>query len=233
MFISRIGAVSDSTVSSSLLETAELENVAFSDVESIENDGYSHVKRVFDVIGSSLMLLGLAPAMAIVAVLVRLSSPGPIIFRQVRMTDGGRTFTMLKFRTMRSDAEVGTGAVWASKNDSRITGIGNFLRKTRLDELPQLVNVLRGDMSLIGPRPERPEMVGVLEQELPSFHKRHQVRAGITGLAQVEHGYAGCTESYRRKLALDLLYVKRRCLLLDLRIAVRTVFVVFTGNGAR
>jgi lipopolysaccharide/colanic/teichoic acid biosynthesis glycosyltransferase len=134
---------------------------------------------------------------------------------------------------MRCDAEASTGAVWATKNDSRITAVGSFLRKTRLGELPQLINVLKGEMSLIGPRPERPEMVGVLEQELPSFHKRHQVRAGITGLAQVEHGYAGCTESYRRKLALDLLYVKRRCLLLDLRIAIRTIFVVITGNGAR
>ena len=194
---------------------------------------YGVVKRIVDFIGAAVLLVLFAPLMLVVALLVRLTSRGPVIFRQVRLTDGNREFTILKFRTMTVDAEQKSGAVWAAKNDSRITPVGRFLRTTRLDELPQLINVLRGDMSLIGPRPERPELAGLLQKELPSFYKRHKVRAGITGLAQVEHGYAGCTESYRRKLALDILYVKRRCLLLDLRIALRTVFVVFTGSGSR
>lgn len=194
---------------------------------------YLVVKRALDFFGALFLLTLLFPVMILTALVVRMSSKGPVIFRQTRLTDGGRPFTMLKFRTMCQNAESKTGAVWASKNDARVTGVGRFLRKTRLDELPQLINVLKGEMSLIGPRPERPEFADLLKKELPSFDKRHMVKAGITGLAQVEHGYASCTESYRRKLALDLLYVKRCCLLLDLRIALRTIFVIFTGSGSR
>lgn len=194
---------------------------------------YQFTKATVDFIGALFLLILFAPILLAVALLIRCTSKGPVIFRQTRLTSGGRPFTILKFRTMRQDAEATSGAVWASENDSRITPVGAFLRKTRLDELPQLVNVLRGEMSLIGPRPERPEFVDQLKQELPSFDKRHMVKAGITGLAQVEQGYAASTESYRRKLALDLLYVKRCCLLLDLRIALRTILVVITGSGSR
>lgn len=194
---------------------------------------YQRLKRIFDIIGSIALLVILSPVMMLTALAVRLSSPGPVIFRQLRLTNGGREFVILKFRTMRQDAESKTGAVWASSGDPRITRIGTFLRKTRLDELPQLFNVLAGEMSLIGPRPERPEFAKQLEAELPSFNRRLEVKAGITGLAQIGNGYASCLESYRRKLALDRLYVKEQSFLLDLRIALRTVIVVITGDGAK
>ena len=134
---------------------------------------------------------------------------------------------------MIANAEGSSGAVWAATNDPRVTTVGKFLRSSRLDELPQLVNVLKGEMSLIGPRPERPEFAETLEEQLPQFGKRLAVKGGITGLAQVSAGYAACIDSYREKLALDLLYIKNRSLLLDLSIALQTVKVVLTGNGAR
>lgn len=168
-----------------------------------------------------------------VAIAIKITSPGPVIFRQKRLTAGGRVFTMLKFRSMIDNAEKVTGAVWAAESDPRVTRVGRFIRRTRLDELPQLINVLRGDMSLIGPRPERPELADTLTQTLPSFPKRLAVRAGITGLAQVGQGYAGNVDAYRRKLALDLVYVRKRCFLLDMRIALRTVVVMLTGSGSR
>ena len=237
MFVARVGLLGDSSVSP-YLDTRATEEKSSVELQEPRlcnrvRSYYLVVKRALDFVGALTLLVILSPVMLLVAALVRISSKGPVIFRQVRLTDGGRTFTMLKFRTMCQNAESKTGAVWAAKNDSRVTPLGKFLRKTRLDELPQLINVLKGEMSLIGPRPERPEFADLLKKELPSFDKRHMVKAGITGLAQVEHGYASCTESYRRKLALDLLYVKRCCLLLDLRIALRTIFVIFTGTGSR
>ena len=194
---------------------------------------YRPFKRAIDRIGAALLLLLLSPLFLVIALAVRLTSPGPAIFRQVRLTRGGRQFTMYKFRSMRADAEKGCGAVWASAGDPRVTPIGKFLRKTRLDELPQLVNVVRGEMSFIGPRPERPELVQSLEEQLPSFRRRLEVDAGLSGLAQVDAGYCSTIEEYRKKLALDLLYVKKQCLLLDLRIAMRTVVILVTGHGAR
>lgn len=134
---------------------------------------------------------------------------------------------------MSTDAERTSGAVWAADRDPRITPFGHFMRKTRLDELPQLLNVVIGDMSLVGPRPERPEFARELEQKLPSFSKRTQVKAGLTGLAQISSGYAASVDSYKEKLAWDRLYVQRRSFMLDLRIMIRTVAVVFRGDGAR
>jgi lipopolysaccharide/colanic/teichoic acid biosynthesis glycosyltransferase len=171
--------------------------------------------------------------MGIVALGVKLSSPGPILIRQKRITQGGEEFTLLKFRSMRPDAESATGAVLAAADDNRITGIGKILRKTRLDELPQLLNVLRGDMSLIGPRPERPEIARSLGEQIRGFHRRLGAKAGLTGLAQVIQGYPDGIDGYRQKLALDVVYIKRRSLLLDLQIAIRTVGVVLSGSGAR
>jgi lipopolysaccharide/colanic/teichoic acid biosynthesis glycosyltransferase len=170
--------------------------------------------------------------MGLTALAVRLSSRGPVIYKQRRLTDGSRIFVMYKFRTMLENAERATGAVWAESSDPRVTPVGKFLRKTHLDELPQLLNVLRGDMSLIGPRPERPELLEKLQEELPSFRRRMEVKAGITGLAQTTNGYASCIETYRKKLAFDILYVKNRCFWLDLRIAFRTIYVLLTGSGA-
>ncbi len=194
---------------------------------------YENVKRAFDIFGSLALIIVFAPVMGISAVLVGATSRGPIIFRQQRLTRGGEEFTMYKFRTMRLDAEAGMGAVWASDADPRVTRVGRFLRLSRLDELPQLFNVLVGDMSLIGPRPERPELARQLEQEIPLFGRRIEVKAGITGLAQVASGYAASIGSYRTKLAFDIEYVENRSLALDLEIAWKTLKVMLTGAGAR
>lgn len=194
---------------------------------------YDLLKRGMDLTVASGLIIGLAPLMSVIALTIRASSKGPAIFKQERLTVGGKRFTIYKFRTMRRDAESETGPVWASYCDPRVTAVGRFLRVTRLDELPQLFNVVKGDMSLIGPRPERPEMASQLLREYPAFSRRMEVKAGITGLAQIATGYASSVRSYRRKLTLDIKYVENRCLLLDLRIAAKTVKVVLTGFGAR
>lgn len=194
---------------------------------------YEIFKRSFDLWLATLLLILLAPVIFFAALMIKTTTRGPVLYKQLRLTAGGREFWMYKFRTMSTNAEAVSGAVWATRSDPRITPVGRFLRISRVDELPQLLNVLRGDMSLIGPRPERPEMASKLQEELPSFNRRLEVKAGITGLAQVGHGYAACLKSYRRKLAFDRLYVKRRSVLLDLKIAARTILVVLTGRGAR
>lgn len=199
----------------------------------VSNSVYNISKRLFDLIGSSLLIFFTAPLMIGAIISIKLTSPGAIIFRQKRLTIGGKVFTLLKFSTMVSDAETVTGAVWATSDDPRITRVGKLLRRTRIDELPQLFNVISGEMSLIGPRPERPEFCEELSQKFPSFHKRFEVKAGITGLAQVGNGYASCLNSYRKKLALDLLYIQNQSILLDLQISLKTLLVILTGNGAR
>ena len=213
--------------------TEDLRVSESTDPVPVKGGTYEFFKRGMDLIGAASLLLLSSPLLLLVATAVKCSSKGGIIFRQQRLTAGGRVFTMYKFRTMASDAESDTGAVWAAKSDPRVTRLGKLLRKTRLDELPQLFNVLKGDMSLIGPRPERPEIAVQLSQRIPSFNRRLAVKAGITGLAQVSNGYAACMTSYKRKLALDLIYIRNRCLMLDLRIAARTIMVVLTGFGSR
>lgn len=194
---------------------------------------YQCAKRIIDVIAASLLVVATMPLMLIVAALIKLTSPGPVLFLQNRLTQGGRTFRLIKFRSMVSNAEQAIGAQFATKNDPRVTRLGAFLRKTRLDELPQLINVLRGDMSLIGPRPERPELAGELAQNIRRFPNRLQIKAGLTGLAQVIQGYPDGISGYRRKLGLDLLYIRNQGPLLDLWIALRTITVMMTGSGAR
>jgi len=187
-------------------------------------------KRAFDVAVATVGLVLTAPLFPVVALLVR-RTPGPIIFRQTRLGEGGRHYTMYKLRTMRQDAEAG-GAIWASERDPRITPVGRFLRKTRLDELPQLWNVLRGDMSIVGPRPERPEFWSLLEETVPFWTRRHLVKPGVTGWAQVRHGYtdnAGTAE----KLAYDLWYLRHRSLVVDLAICLKTLGTLVKGSGAR
>jgi Undecaprenyl-phosphate glucose phosphotransferase len=179
------------------------------------------VKRAMDIVLSFVGLVVLSPLMALLAVLVKLTSPGPIFYRQPRCGLNGRTFDMLKFRSMRIDAEKQTGAVWAQKDDPRRTPLGTFLRKTSLDELPQLWNVLCGDMSLVGPRPERPELIRKFSQTIPNYMVRHCVKAGITGWAQV-HGWRGNT-SLRKRLQYDLYYITHWNPWLDLRILWMTV----------
>lgn len=194
---------------------------------------FDEVKRCIDVFGAACLVFLLLPLMIVVAVMVKLTSRGPIIFSQIRLTEGGRIFTMYKFRTMAQNAEAGSGAVWAQSKDPRVTPIGRFLRMSRLDELPQLLNVLIGDMSLIGPRPERPEFAIELARRLPGFVRRLEVKAGCTGLAQVSSGYASSLSSYRSKLRYDIIYVEKRSVILDIVILFKTIRVIFTGSGAR
>jgi lipopolysaccharide/colanic/teichoic acid biosynthesis glycosyltransferase len=199
----------------------------------VKHRRYDVLKRAIDIAGAGTLLTALSPVMLLVACAVRVTSPGPILIRQKRLTEGGREFTLLKFRSMRHDAESISGAVLAGARDSRVTTIGRGLRKTRLDELPQLLNVLRGDMSLIGPRPERPEIARTLGAHIPGFHRRLGTKAGLSGLAQVIQGYPDGVNGYRQKLAMDIVYIKQRSLVLDAQIALRTVGVIFSGSGAR
>jgi exopolysaccharide biosynthesis polyprenyl glycosylphosphotransferase len=190
------------------------------------------VARTFDVILATTGLLLAAPLFLLVALLVRCSSRGPILFRQKRVGEGGKLFELIKFRTMIDGAEDGL-AVWAEKGDSRITKVGRVLRATRLDELPQLWNVLRDDMSMIGPRPERPEFLELLEREVPFWARRLLVKPGITGWAQVQGGYASDTVGAAEKLSYDLYYVKHRSMLLNFAIVAKTAATVVSGSGAR
>jgi exopolysaccharide biosynthesis polyprenyl glycosylphosphotransferase len=178
-------------------------------------------KRVMDASLAAIGLIVISPLLALVAIAVKLSSPGPIFYRQERMGLNGRRFNMIKFRTMRQDAESGSGPVWAKENDDRRTKLGAFLRKTSIDELPQLWNVLVGDMSLVGPRPERPFFISKFRQSIPNYMMRHAVKAGITGWAQV-HGWRGNT-SLRKRVQYDLYYIANWSPWLDLRILYLTL----------
>jgi exopolysaccharide biosynthesis polyprenyl glycosylphosphotransferase len=191
------------------------------------------VKRAFDLVMAAVLLTLAIPVMLVTAAAIFLESGGPVIFRQERVGRGNRPFTLLKFRSMRTDAESDGKARWASEQDDRITAVGRVIRKLRIDELPQLVNVLKGEMSLIGPRPERPCFVAELAREIPFYALRHTVHPGITGWAQVRCEYGASVEDAKRKLQFDLYYVKNHSLVLDLLIAVETVRVVLSGKGAR
>jgi sugar transferase (PEP-CTERM system associated) len=190
-------------------------------------------KRLVDILFSLLGLVVALPFFPLLALLIKLDSPGPVLFRQVRVGEGGRHFVILKFRTMRQDAEKGTGAVWAQKNDSRITRIGGFLRKSRLDELPQLFNVLKGEMSFIGPRPERPEFIESLSERIPYYNKRHFIKPGLTGWAQICYPYGASEEDALEKLRYDLYYIKNYSFLFDVLIVLETIKVVLYGRGGR
>jgi sugar transferase (PEP-CTERM system associated) len=192
-------------------------------------------KRVFDVTAAVAGLLLSLPLTLITALLVKLDSPGdPVFYHQERVGLNGVPFTIHKFRTMRSDAEAGTGPVWsAGDSDPRITRVGRFLRKTRLDEIPQLWNVLRGDMSLIGPRPERPAFVEKLTQQIPFYGQRHVVKPGVTGWAQVRYAYGASVEDALEKMQYDLYYIKHMSLTFDVLIALETIKTVVLRRGAR
>ncbi len=191
------------------------------------------MKRLADIIVSGIALILLSPLMLVTALAVKWDSPGPALFKQTRVGLGGKPFSMYKFRSMRQDAEANGKAQWATKNDQRITKVGKFLRLTRLDELPQLYNVLRGDMSLVGPRPERPEFVTDLSEQIPFYMERHSVRPGITGWAQTSFAYAATIEDTKIKLEYDLYYVKNHSLFLDLLVLIQTFRVAVRGDGAR
>jgi len=188
-------------------------------------------KRTFDVIVAATALVLVSPILAVVALVVR-RTPGPVIYRQRRLGEHGRFFTIYKFRTMREDAET-DGAAWASEGDPRITPAGAVLRRTRLDELPQLWNVLKGEMSVVGPRPERPEFLDELRDAVPFWTRRHLVKPGITGWAQIRRGYTADASGTADKLAYDLWYLRHRSLLIDLCICAKTFSTLLTGSGAR
>ncbi|MGB3541963.1 undecaprenyl-phosphate glucose phosphotransferase [Rubrivirga sp.] len=187
-------------------------------------------KRVWDIGFSVAALVLLSPLLAVIAIAVKLSSPGPILYKQTRMSLNGQTFEILKFRSMPVNAEAGTGAVWSTKGESRATPVGSFLRRTSLDELPQFWNVLRGDMSVVGPRPERPSLIEGFRHEIPGYMLRHKTKAGITGWAQV-HGWRGDT-SLTKRIEYDLWYISNWSLWLDLKIIVMTVFKGFVHENA-
>ena len=189
-------------------------------------------RQVVSICASAFGLLCFLPLFPIVAVAVKLSSKGPLFFRQKRVGMGGRVFEVIKFRTMFTDAEAG-GAKWATKNDPRVTKVGMFLRKTRLDEVPQLWNVLRGDMGFVGPRPERPEFVNWLTEELPFYYLRTLIRPGLTGWAQVRYGYGATLAETKEKLEYDLYYIKHMSLGLDLLIMFETIKTILRRRGAQ
>ena len=208
---------------------------------SFAHSSTMHIKRSFDVFFSIILLILTMPIMVIISLMIKLSSPGGVFYYQLRVgkMEYGKVkhFNMIKFRTMVNNAEADSGAVWAKSNDNRLTAIGKLLRKARLDELPQFINVIKGDMSLIGPRPERPEIVIVLNKEIPFYSERtYDVTPGITGLAQVNQGYDTCIDDVKKKIAYDFAYSLsltklHRWLLMDLSIIFRTILIMVLGRG--
>lgn len=190
-------------------------------------------KRAFDLTASGILLLLTLPIMAFTALLILIETGRPIFYRQIRVGEGGREFELIKFRSMKTDAESDGKAQWASENDDRITRVGSFLRNSRIDELPQILNVFRGDMSFVGPRPERPQFVDELAEVIPYYRERHTVNPGITGWAQLCYPYGSSVKDAEEKLKFDLYYVKNHTLFFDLNIMFRTVEVILFGKGAR
>ncbi|GAB6886707.1 hypothetical protein JCM13304A_02050 [Desulfothermus okinawensis JCM 13304] len=189
-------------------------------------------KRLLDIIWSMSGIIVLSPLFILIGLLVKITSKGPILFTQIRVGQWEKPYKIYKFRTMRQDAEK-DGAKWAQQDDPRVTPIGKFLRRFRLDEIPQFWNVLKGDMSFVGPRPERPEFVKKLKKKIPYYGERHSLKPGITGWAQVNYPYGASEEDALKKLEYDLFYVKNMTILFDIYIILKTIKTVFTGQGAR
>ncbi|EAQ30013.1 putative glycosyltransferase [Erythrobacter sp. NAP1] len=214
------------------LDTVNPSWLIFSDGFSSGRMFSSAVKRVFDIVASLILLFLTAPIIVVFAIIVKLDSKGPAFFRQERVGLFGQTFHLIKLRSMRVDAEK-DGAKWAEKNDSRVTRVGRFIRKVRIDELPQTWSVLKGEMSFVGPRPEVPTFVDELQEEIPFFGERHMVKPGITGWAQINYPYGASTEDSRKKLEYDLYYAKNYTPFLDFVILLQTVRVILWPEGAR
>lgn len=209
--------------------------------EVIPRERHEKLNRAVNVVLSATGLLLTLPILVVVSILIKLTSPGPILYtqtrvgrdrrwrrtlalREFRIEDlGGQVFTIYKLRTMRADAERVSGAVWATENDPRVTRFGKFLRKYRIDEIPQLWNVLRGDMNIVGPRPERPSIVARLREDIPSYRCRHRVKPGLTGLAQINQKYDACLDDVKSKVSWDLRYIRDQSMWTDVRIMLRTV----------
>ena len=189
------------------------------------------VKRFLDLVFAFMILVFTSPVMLLTSLVIKLDSRGPVLFKQERCGLNGKIFNIYKFRSMRQDAEKLTGPVWSTKDDPRITRVGKFVRKVRIDELPQIINILKGEMSLVGPRPERPFFVEKLSLEIPYYKRRLKVRPGITGWAQVKHKYDETVEDVKEKLKYDLFYIENMSLRMDFKIMFRTVFVMLFGKG--
>ena len=196
-----------------------------------EQGPYEFAKRILDITVSAVVLLASLPFLPLVALAIKLNSPGRVLFRQTRVGFLGRPFVAIKFRSMKEEAEKDSGPQWATKNDPRVTGFGRFLRKMRLDEIPQFINVLAGEMSLIGPRPERPEFVKSLVRDIPFYNERHLVKPGLTGWAQVNYDYGASVEDAHVKLQYDIYYAKKRSLVLDLAVLLKTAKIILTRQG--
>ena len=190
-------------------------------------------KRSFDIVSSLSLLLFTLPLLLLAALLIVIESPGPVLYRQQRVGLGGRPFVLLKLRSMRADAEKDGAPRWAQAGDHRVTRVGRFIRRARIDELPQLWNVLLGDMSFVGPRPERPVLVDDFCQQIPFYSERHCVKPGITGWAQTNYPYGASLEDARNKLSYDLYYAKNHGLFLDLIILLQTIRVILWADGSR
>ena len=214
------------------INIADFDTVSMSSTTQIVDVVPCKVVRMFDLTVSSALLLATLPIMGIVAVIIRLESSGSVLYRQERVGKNCVPFIVLKFRSMRVDAEA-SGPRWASQRDPRVTRVGSFLRRTRIDELPQLLNVLRGEMSFIGPRPERPHFVDQLSDIIPFYRERSRVKPGLTGWAQVNYPYGASVEDARAKLSFDLYYVKNRTIPLDILILFATIRVILLQEGAR
>jgi len=207
--------------------------LGFTDITGVERNVYNtKLKKVFDKAISVTGLILAAPVMILTAVLIKLESRGPVLYRQERVGWDEHIFELVKFRSMRTDAEV-HGAVWAAEDDPRVTRVGRIIRRLRIDELPQMWNVLKGEMSFVGPRPERMAFVKDLKKEIPYYSLRHSVRPGITGWAQVNYPYGASKEDALEKLQYDLYYIKNTSILLDIQIIIRTIRVALFRKGAR
>jgi exopolysaccharide biosynthesis polyprenyl glycosylphosphotransferase len=200
---------------------------------SVKVRGHDRVQRLLDVTLSTGLLLLTLPLMLLTALAIKLESRGPVFYTQERVGKSGRSFMLRKFRSMSVHAEATGTPIWAAKNDPRVTKVGRFIRRTRIDELPQALNVLTGDMSFIGPRPERPHFVSRLAEIIPNYSDRACVKPGITGWAQVNYPYGASVEDARMKLAYDLYYIKNRSIVLDLLIVVSTIRVIIFQEGSR
>jgi len=192
---------------------------------------YEFVKRLFDIIFSVIFGVISLVIFPIIALAIKINSRGPLLYRQKRVGQYGKEFEIIKFRTMNEDAEKESGAVWAKEDDPRVTVLGKFLRKTRIDELPQLWNILKGEMSLIGPRAERPEFDEKLKKKIPFYEERYLIRPGLSGWAQIQYRYGASVKDAHEKLQYDLFYIKNRSLALDLSIALKTTNIVFRQAG--
>jgi exopolysaccharide biosynthesis polyprenyl glycosylphosphotransferase len=219
-------------VISGLARTEQIYGIPLIQVNPNLNTLYNrYSKRVLDLIIAIPSFILISPFWGIISILIKFDSPGPILYKQNRIGENHRKFTIRKFRSMKYDAEMKTGPIWASDADPRVTRVGSWLRRFRLDEIPQLLNVIKGEMSIIGPRPERPFFIEQLMQEFPFYYRRHKIRPGITGWAQIKQPYDRDINDVRKKLKYDFYYIENLSFSLDMKILASTAWVMLSGKG--